>query len=188
MAVKKTTFDDFDGQEEVAVESKPQIKFFKKKDLFIGYISSINDRKLNTPMVDKYGNDSYGSKIFNLVCISDKCVDHKSDDGSAAGDAIPNEILVWEEYAFFTNYKKYKSWDVWLDINGRKLDTLPLWSVVKLEFVDKQKAEGSQYFYKNISIIWKKDDKWEYVIHPDYKAPEDFSGTEDEISVEDIPF
>jgi len=188
MAVKKETFDDFDWQEEVAIASKPQIKFFKKKDLFIGFISSVNDRKLNTPIVDMYGNDSFGSKIFNLVSISNKCVDHKSDDGSAAWEATPNEIIVWEEYAFFTNYKKYKSWDVWLDVNWIKLNTLPLWAIVKLEFVDKKKAEGSKYFYKNISIVWKKDDKWEYMIHPDYKAPDNFNETDEEISVEDIPF
>lgn len=186
MAVKEN-FDDFDGQEEVAVASKPQVKQFKKWDVFIWFINSINDKQLDTPVKDAYDNDSYGSKVFNLIAISDKCVDHKSDDGSSAGQPEVNEIIVGDEYSFFTNYKKYNSGTVWPDGNAMKLNTLPLGAIVQIKYVDKKKAEGSKYFYKNISIIGKKGADGEYMIHPDYVAPDDFSG-QGEISPEDVPF
>lgn len=173
-------FTDFDKQEEVTVSSKPQIKLFKKWDMFIWFLKSISDNPLAEPISNGQWGETYWNKIFTFVAI--KWKDHKSSDATATGDPIDNEIVAWEEYNFFTNYIKKE----FLNVNWAKLSVLPLWAIIKLENMGKKKSEKSSFSYKDVSIIAKKD-KDEYIIHPDYKAVDDFKWDE-EISVEDIPF
>ena len=174
-------FDDFSGQEEVKITSKPQVKLFKKWDKFIGFIKSISDNRIDDWIDNGMGGISYGNKVFTFVAIS--WTDHKSDDGTGTWEAVENPIIAGEEYNFFTNYVKKG----FLNVNGSKLSALPLGAIVKLENMGKKKSEKSNFSFKLVSIIWKKDDKWEYIIHPDYKAVDNFDWQE-EISVENLPF
>ena len=181
--VTQADITDFSGQKEVEVSSKPQIKQFKKGDIFIWYLQSIMDKPLNEWVDNWMGWISFGNKVFTFVAVWDKNVDHKSDDWTGTWESVKNEIVAWEEYNFFTNYTKKN----FLNVNGGKLSVLPLGAIVKLENMGKKKSENSSFSYKDISIIAKKDSNDKYVIHPDYKEVDDFSWQE-EISVEDIPF
>ena len=70
MTTTNDNFDDFSEQEEVAIKGKPQIKQFKKWDIFIWYINAVNDRKLRETIKDKYGNDSYLKRRYEWVYLS----------------------------------------------------------------------------------------------------------------------
>jgi len=179
--VDKDNFEDFGWQEEVEIESKPQVKLFKKKDYFIWFINKISDNPLQVAEIRPDWKENWGNKVFTFIAI--KGEDHKSEDKTATGDPIENIITPWEQYNFFTNYNKKD----FLNINWNKLSALPIGAIVKLENMGKKKSETSSFSYKVISIIWKKDDKWNYLIHPDYKAIDDFTG-EEELTLADVPF
>ena len=173
-------FTDFDGQEEVEVKSLPTIRQFKKADVFIGFISSVNDNQLAEEKDNGMGGKTWGTKVFSLIAIGDKNVDHKSEDGTATGDAVANEIVAGGEYKIFTNYVGKD----FLNVNGSKLSELPLGAVVKIENLGKKKSEKSSFSYKDQSIIAKKDKAGAFMIHPDYTAIDDFSkekGTADDL-------
>ncbi len=187
MAVAKDSFDNFDWQDEVQVAGKPAIKQFKEWDTFIGYLQSINDIPLDGKSNNPYWNPNYGSKIFNLINISEKTIDHKSDNWRATWKAVANPLDINVEYSFFTNYTKYKSWTVWPHPISFKLSELPLGAVLQIKFIWLTEPEAGGNPYRNVSIIWKKDNKWDYVIHPDYKAVDNFDWQE-EVSIEDLPF
>jgi len=166
---------NFEGQEEVQVTSRPAVKQFKKGDVFVGYLKQIFDEPKDGSEEKTMGGKDFGTKTFQLVAIGDKNKDHKSEDGTATGEATKNEITEGEEYNFYTNYTGVGK----LNVNGIKMSQLPLGNIVKIENLGKKKSEKSSYFYKDQSIIGKKE-KDEFVIHPDYKAPEDFSGQDDD--------
>ena len=178
MATVKDSFENFDGQEEVKLVWKPLIKLFNKWNKFIGFLQSIRDNPSAVWIDNWYGKEVFGNKVFTFVAIS-----WKDERRNAGGEAIDNPIVPWVEYNYFTNY----NFPNLLEIKWNKLAGLPLWAIVKLENMGKKKAEGSKYFYNFMSIIWKKDEKCEYIIHPDYKAVDNFEWQE-EISVEDVPF
>lgn len=110
--------------------------------------------------------------------FGDKNVDHKSDDGTATGAAVENEITNGVLHNFYTNYVKKN----FLNVNGSKLKELPLGAIVKIENLGKKKSAKSSFSYKDQSIIAKKDAKGEYMIHPDYKAIDDFDGQDEDIA------
>ncbi len=167
---------NFEGQEEVEVKSRPAVKQFKKGDLFIGYLNQIFDEPKDGSEEKEMGGKDYGLKTFQFVAIGDKNKDHKSSDGTITGEPEKNEIVEGEMYNFYTNYTGVGK----LNVTGIKLSQLPLGNIVKIENLGKKKSNKSSYSYKDQSIIGKKDDKDEYVIHPDYKALEDFSGQDED--------